>query len=533
MEKSRPAYLLLLTLLLSAVSARGQECQFNYSPNAKACPTSGSTLLDDTYPVSTYVISVAPYNATEQSRKLPSDFIMKVLESYQFSENAPNIVVPASDVDFKSLQEKLKQKVAASKGKIPAKILSKVIHGGAVSQSYTWQQDYFESFINPDTGRPVVRQIESYSRGDQKGATNLAKSAAGCNVKEGPVLKTDHDQIVPDGESFANGEMGGNIEGLPGGLCVVGDNLSKSFSKQFCGDKENILQIDVSWLSVGHVDEVFKVIPTNVPGVPKECNFSLMFASPQKAMDLLSEPRAANHPLFSGDFLKAGASGEEVRKFRQSRSMKGVGRQLCHILKNFALPARNNKTLPAKATNGVRQAYYMMRSEFVAFAQEGEGAACEVDGLTNSEFLKAMKDPEFQDYNKLVQKTMDESKKKITEKILSKLPQCKKHLSLIDVPDLFYGTAMVDSSGQKQLPRPGDGGSFMPNPTNAVVANNNIIFSDPQSPLFRDYLTQELKRKNIGASFVDTWDYSHLGDGNLHCSSHSIPYCSPVKKASK
>lgn len=528
---SKMALLLLIGVATSA-DVVAQDCRFKYSADAKNCPTSGSTLLDDTYPVSTYVISIAPYNPSSNAKKVPSEFIMKVLESHNFSENAPNIVVPASAQDFKELKKKLEEKIKASKGKIPASVLTKILPMG--TESYTWQQDYFESFVDPSTGRPEVRKIESYGRGDQKAVEHLTKSTASCNISEGDILQTEHNYLKDDGKSFGNGEMGGNIEGLPGGFCLVGDNLSTKFAGQFCGKEENILQIDVSWLGVGHVDEVFKVIPTNIPGVPKECNFSLMFASPKKAIELLSEPRSANHPLFSGDFLKSATSNKDLNEFRNSRSLRKVGKQFCQILNKFSVPARKNKSGPGK-THGASQAFYFIEKQILetAHAEEEPSGPCEVETITNSEFLTAMKDPEFNDYNQLVQKAMDESKKKITDKILSRLPQCRKHLSVMDVPNLFYGTTTVDENGKKELPLPGDGGSFMPNPTNAVVANKSIIFSDPQSPLFRDYLTQELKRKNVGTSFIDTWDYSHLGDGNLHCSSHSIPYCTPVKKGSK
>ena len=524
---------LRLALICFSWSLWAQDCQFPYAKNAKTCPTGGTTLLDDTYPVSNYVISIAPNYPTKKAMEVPGQFVLKVLAGHNFSESAPNIIVPADPEAFRLLKKSLEEKIASSKGNIPASILNKLIP--AEGESYTWQQDYFESFFNPETGKPVVRKIESYGRGGANAVDNLAKSAASCEVLKGPDLKTDHGMIVPGGKSFESGEMGGNIEGLPGGLCLVGDNLSPKFSKQFCGKEENIVQMDVSWLTVGHVDEVFKVVPGNLPGVPAECNFSLMFASPKKALELLSAPRAENHPLFSGEFLKASASQSELNDFRLSRSSKRAGHQLCSILEKFAQPRREKsggKKLKNRAKEALYKSLHLMID--VAYAEELQNlGGCEVDSITTGEFLAAMNDPEFKDYNQLIQESLDESKKLITKKILGRLPQCEKHLSVIDVPNLFYGTAAVDAAGKKSLPKPGDGGSFLPNPTNSVVANKSVIFSDPQNPIFRDYLTKTLKERQLGAAFIDTWDYSHLGDGNLHCSSHSIPYCVPAKKGSK
>lgn len=532
--------LVILLLSISALSwgqaAPAAGCNFQYSENAKKCPTSGSTLLDDTYPVASYVISVMPFRKTGDAAKVPGKFILEMLKGNNFAENGPNVIVPASETEFTALKAELEKMVAESNGTIPASILNKVISAPAPDISFTWQQDYFESFVNPASGRPVLRRLGAYNNDGFTSLepTNALASASGsCGITQGPKLATDNQDLVRGGKSFANAEMGGNIEGLPGGLCLVGDNLSTKFSSQFCGNASNVVQTDVSWLTVGHVDELMKVIPTNRPGVPAECNFSLAFASPKKALELLAEPRAANHTFFSGDFLSEGATTAQIAEFRASRGSGIVGGNFCKIWKKFGpQPANAPKSKPA----GQEQAFYFLEKLLISNAYAGNeklDRPCMPEKLTNAQFLKAMQeDPEFKDYNVLVQKTMDENKKKVTDRVLARLPQCRAHLDIMDVPDLFYGTLGTDAAGNKILPKPGNGGSFFPNPTNSVIANNTVVFPDPQNPLFRDYLSKDLKSKGIKSSFIDTWDYAHLGDGNLHCSSHSIPYCSPVAKGS-
>lgn len=529
--------LVILLLSFSALSwgqvAPASGCNFQYSENAKKCPTSGSTLLDDTYPVASYVISVMPFRESAASAKVPGKFILEMLKGNNFAENGPNVIVPASETEFAALKVELEKMVAESKGKIPASILNKVISAPAPEVSFTWQQDYFESFVNPESGRPVLRRLGAYNNGgftSLEATETLASAAGSCGITQGPKLASDNEASVAGGKSFGNGEMGGNIEGLPGGLCLVGDNLSSKVSSQFCGDAANVVQTDVSWLTVGHVDELMKVIPTNIPGVPAECNFSLAFASPKKALELLAEPRAANHTFFSGDFLSEGATAAQIAEFRTSRGSRAVGGKFCKIWKNFGpQPATAPNSNPA----GQKKAFYFFQKLLISNAYAGVevigGRACELEKLTNAQFLKAMQeDPEFKEYNELVQKTMDDNKKKVTDQVLARLPQCRAHLNIMDVPDLFYGTLGTDAAGNKILPKPGNGGSFFPNPTNSVIANNTVVFPDPQNPLFRDYLSKDLKGKGIKSSFIDTWDYAHLGDGNLHCSSHSIPYCSPA-----
>lgn len=528
-----------LTFLVSfaALSRSSSHCRFNYSEDAKGCPTSGSTLLDDTYPVSNFVISVSPFRESPSSRNVPVDFIISALSNYDFSENSPNIIVPAFEQDYAELIASLKKRIDASNGMIPPSILSKVIY--SPGETYTWQQDYFESFVDLETGRPVVRGIESYENLGEDSISTLAKTGEGCGIKQGPFITSDL-----DGKSYAWGEMGGNIEGLPGGLCLVGDNLGPKVSAQFCGKTSNVVQIDVSWLGVGHVDEVIKVLPTNRPGVPQECNFSLAYASPKKAMELLNVPHSLQFPFFSGSFLSVSATKQELFEFRVSRGSRTVGEKFCGILKK-AIMSRDRPKNPSDQKNGPQQdpqkakqglqvfhkMHQLLLSSAYAAEKAQENEPCDqIETLTNAEFIEAMNSSEFGDYNKLVDQTMENNLHKITEAILKKLPQCAPYLDLIPVPDLFYGTPAIDENGVKSLPLPGNGGSFIPNPTNSVVAGKGVIFSDPQNFLFREYLSDNLNKRGLKPSFIDTWDYAHLGDGNLHCSSHSIPFCAPQGK---
>lgn len=531
------------------------NCSFNYSSSAKPCPTSGTTLLDDTYPVASYVISISPQRESPTAMKVPADFVLSTLRAHSFSANSPSVIIPATEESFNALRAELSQRIAASNGAIPASILDKIVPAqpsGRNKNNWTWQQDYFESFFNPQTGRPVVRQVESYSRVHQRAAQDLADSGAGCGITNGPQiaeivrpdtepLGVDDPESTPDSKgntySFDSGEMGGNIEGLPGGLCLVGDNIGSVFSNQFCGSPANVVQIDVSWLNVGHVDEVVKVIPTNRPGVPAECNFSLMFASPKKARELLRDPARANHPAFSGDFLRDSATPEQLREFRESRSHLAGG-ELCRMM-DFIEANRNPKTNPKPGKGGKKgsgsQAFFLIKELLMPTAHasvngagsDEESPVCAVETITNAEFAAALEQPKYKEFNDVVDRVMEENKRKIIAKILERLPQCRPYLVPIEAPNLFFGNLRENSDGTKQLVRGSAADAFMPNPTNSVVANKELIFSDPQNPMFRDYLSSQLRPLGMTSSFIDTWDYSHVGNGNLHCSSHSIPYCAP------
>ena len=37
----------------------------------------------------------------------------------------------------------------------------------------------------------------------------------------------------------------------------------------------------------------------------------------------------------------------------------------------------------------------------------------------------------------------------------------------------------------------------------------------------------EYQKRGIKARFIDTSNYAHAGQGNLHCVTHTIPICQP------
>ena len=102
-------YLLILLSLLSVASA--QDCpEKNQAP---LCPNSGSTLLDDTYPVQAFVISTEGTKTKKKGDKssqayhesnieLPAKFVTSVMLSY--SKDSPEIIVPTYAEDFEELK---------------------------------------------------------------------------------------------------------------------------------------------------------------------------------------------------------------------------------------------------------------------------------------------------------------------------------------------------------------------------------------------------------------------------------------------
>ena len=127
---------------------------------------------------------------------------------------------------------------------------------------------------------------------------------------------------------------------------------------------------------------------------------------------------------------------------------------------------------------------------------------------------------------------MDEAKKIIRKRLKERLPQCGEP-RFIDVPDLFYGGSPVEKEGSAPSSREVDrfelprrmAFSLLPNPTNAVVVGRTVLLPHPQNRAFERYLKKSYEKQGAKVDFIDTFDYAHLGYGNLHCVTNAIRYC--------
>lgn len=534
--------LLIVLSIIISFKTFALECP-NIS-SAPPCPTSGVRLLDESYPTQAFVVSnVMKSGFVSKTSRVPEDFTMNVIESYDY-ENIPQIIFPFTDIkDYEELKKKVEANLVEkkiAKEKID-KILAQMTH--APTESYTWQQDYFISEFNPQSGRPVLSNFDSYGQKFYSAEHSTNALVAGgnqCGVERGQVLKESAD-------SFGSGEMGGNTQALPGGYCLTGDNQGIDLSVKFCGSKENVVQVNTSWQRVGHVDEIFKIIPTNyADGRPRECQFSFLAASPRKALELLIAEKNADKKMFDFD---PKLSQEQLEK---ERILKSRNNNLCQYIKNSAQKRENNKTnseLDSAAKNVFMR--FFIEKAFAGVTRTNKSTAnlksiqmhgynfdydadCEkgISDLTNREYYNEfMNDNDAVELNNLVQESIDRDKEKVKKSILARLPQCEKYFEMTDVPDLFYGggnDVYTDADGKRKLASPGNVRSLLPNPTNSVVMNHTLLIPESNNNTFNDYINEELKKKRMKTSYIDVWEFAHMLDGNMHCSSHSINYCSPV-----
>ena len=536
-----------LTLFLLSIMPKVNALICPNKDEAPLCPLNGITLLDETYPTQSFVISNAPQINSKESLGMAQQFINKIIKSYDY-ENVPQIILAIdmsdefSDFKNETKQELINNKI--SKDKIE-KILNQMTF--APIYNFPWQQDWFEAFVDLKTGTPLIKQMHSYGAIQEDAGEQLTKVGGQCSIQIGKQLKEDPNFYtgphVKANKSIPGGEMGGNIEGAPGGFCLIGNNLGKSVALQVCNEESNIIQLKTSWLLVGHVDEIFKIIPTQFnDGRPLECEFSLMSASPKKALELMKDPKLGQ--LLFTEFNDPNSDPDEMKYSRTD--IKEAGNFfLCQYIEE----AIRNRPPTQKVTTTLKN---LMTNSFLPNEARADEASMQeflksitgdnkkmsaftascarnFDKVTNFELQAVMlTDSKFTKLNSAIDESIQKDRELIKDKILSRLPQCIKWYNEIEVPNLFYGDSPIETADKKlELSHPGTAGSFLPNPTNSVLVNKTVIFSNTGNKLFNNYLSEEMTKKKMKSDFISTWDYGHIENGNIHCVSHSIPHCRP------
>ncbi len=500
------------------------------------CPNSGVTILDETYPVQAYIISNLR-NDIKLDLSVPVQFTNTVIESFSAKnfQNLPQIIFSSNEekdfIKFRKIIMDLFEQKGTSKANLE-KIFHNIVH--RTPGSLTWQQDYFESFFSSSTGRPVLQKILTYDlknniKGTVGNVSDIMKVSQQCGVSEGLGLTSSN---TPNS---INTEMGGNIEGVPGGFCLVSRSMDDNFALQFCQKKENMIKINTSFLEVGHVDELFKIIPTFYHDKrPKECEFSLLAASPQKFLDVISSSEWRSRNIYEYDFYN---SREEQNHYLNTRySEDFLFKYVCKVIMT-----RSQSQTHTKMRNSKQSLTKSILSGIVPSANASvesiyDDCAILMKRMKNIDFFNKVKSYKgsYED-NMSIEKIINDEKKLIKEKILSRLPQCKEYIdsSSLDVPVWFSGSTKVlqtselkDCNDCKKNPN-GNFLSVWPNSINSVVMNKTLLFSEPENSAIREYMMTNLKTRGIEGTTIHLWEYAHLGRGGIHCASHSLPYCRP------
>ncbi|WP_413944716.1 protein-arginine deiminase family protein [Bdellovibrio sp. HCB-162] len=543
-------------LLINLVFAQGQNAcsQHNpMSPDVPACPTTGSTLLSENYPI--MAATVSDYEGGPEWVK---SYVTKVMKAQP--QKPPQFFLHVTSETYESVVAELRKQAPSPQ---VADQWIKGLTRVEGNNRWNWQQDYFDNFYNPKTGQPVLREVQGYGRHGDSYTSMINSTAKECNIHAGVLLENTQ---------YKSGHSGGNIEAV-NGLCLLGadhftNNEWDSYAKSTCTNMEAAVKTPSDFLKVGHTDEMFKTLKD--PSQKPPCDFALAFASPKKGLEVLKgnpDGKVFDFPGVSGEELLTRVRQSGYREIcaaytaskrsqnlppspGKTRSGKGVSQLLWElsITKSFAgvlsltdprveslykelqalddmepKSAEERQRLVTRKSEILNKIKRQMKKAGYLKSNAKMEEAKECLQMTNKDLAKIIEsDKEFKDFNESVEKAIQQFKKDLLAKLKQKYPQCSP--KTLDIPDIYQG--MMDYDKQPASYAMGTGLSLFPNPTNGEIVGNTYIMPDPVNPAFKADIDKQIKGLGLKTDYIDT-HFAHVQQGNLHCSSHAIRYCRP------
>jgi hypothetical protein len=172
----------------------------------------------------------------------------------------------------------------------------------AVSPNNTWLQDAMEIGWSPANGSPILYDLPHFE--SDRAAQNLATT---CSLQRLDPASTSVNISRDQAQNH-----GGNWEALPGALLMNLQGADPDLIQDITLRAPDIRRTELraEWLEVGHVDELFSVIPVPAGERGEQCAFALAVASPALALELarrgggatpleppLSHANPKEHPL--------------------------------------------------------------------------------------------------------------------------------------------------------------------------------------------------------------------------------------------
>ncbi len=377
-----------------------------------------------------------------------------------------------------------------------------------------WMQDSFE-FTSLD-GKPAIYQLEHYreerSSFEDRLACQIAKS---CNL---PYF-IPPDMVDPYNSDINSLNSGGNLETMPGGTLYRGIVKSNGFSNynmpedtrapyqtdyqriqreslEAAGNK--VLDLDTSFLSVGHVDEIINIVKTNRPA---PCDYAVILASPEKAFELMEATAARTAP-----------TPEELEQELTQPTKK-------RISSSFSLIENR----PQRDIDCSEVGYYSLAVEGISNrlsperVEEIYNLHCmdeqSIHSFVESDEYQILKNENLEGYNPgdpSISDVMQENRDALVAE-LARTTECS-NPPIVEAPVFFRG-----------------GVSYAPDLVNGVVHPNaqntsSIIMPRTYFQPFDQYMEKELSSLGVGSSFVHSVGY-HILDGQVHCGTNSARIC--------
>ncbi len=483
-----------------------------FQREAPSCPKNGTALLPDHYPMLATVVSDAEGIRAQVSVR----YVMAILRAQP--EFPPRIFLMATRETQLALKNEIEN--GAPSQAVAERWLAAVTLLPPAS-GYIWMQDAFQAYFDRQTGRPVLRDVESYYRYGSVIDENIEKKyprnlqamtlltetlLQQCGAIRGELLPASVKNDRPISADF-----GGNLEAVPGGLCVVGNRefgISTSSKKRMaawrwissdphqnrivfsppqistskpsvdfneflnarCEPGSHIVAETDGILQVGHIDEIFKTIRD--PRKKAPCDFQFLIASPSAAVRLLEQN--PNEPAF--DFQLEESEVEPLFE-------RGAGyRRLCQKL------------------------------------EKDSPQACL--SIKNADLLQLFRqDPALIELMRRASQQVDSFRTELFKKTKERT-SCEPEV--IEVPTLFFGEAIKEKKPMRLKWQ----NSLYPNLANSEFIGTTVLSPDPVNPTFRREMQRLYKSRGLKVQFIET-SHLHQVFGNLHCVTNSIRYCRP------
>jgi hypothetical protein len=440
------------------------------SLNLPKCPKGKDKIkgLDNTHPAAGVFVTYMDVNAG-----FVKNFVTEYLKND--SKSKVNIVIPINVSSSLSSHPDLVEVINNPR--------INIVMAKTSPRTNLWMQDYFQfSTIN---GKPAIYQLEHIAEAElplqKRIACEIAKS---CNIP----YYIPPDMVELDNSDARNMNSGGNLEVLPGGTFLRGIQKTKghqipnptrwgigSYAQtkaqynqaDALDDSDNrVLDLDISFVKTGHIDELFNVVKTNTPA---PCDYAILAADPSLAFKLMESSKAINQnssidcSQFEYETLR--------RKFNVDKSIS---------------EKKLKEIYSANCINGESLSTYIKSDAFKIIK-----ATSISDSLNHKEIQK-------DNIEDLIEELEDTTK-------------CKKP-KIISIPVFFR-----------------DGKSYVPNLVNGAVQTpssgaSNIILPRTYLKIFDEYVSEELKKIGVRATLVHDLNY-HINKGEVHCGTNTARLC--------
>lgn len=453
------------------------------------CPKGEGDLkgLDHTYPAGGIFALYYPRN---------EQFISDLVKGSQKSKSKINLVVVKSEIS-----ELLKDSTLINL--IDQKRINFIIVD-EFPRVGKWMQDSFE--FASLAGKPALYQLEHgneimtpvYGSLD-KFKTLEYKDRFACQIANSCNLPyfIPPDLVDPMNIDSHTINSGGNLEVLPGGTFYRGvvmnpaksqyvpigaatpyQTPSQQRQKEMLEKSKNrVLDLDISFLKVGHVDEFMSVVKTDRAA---PCNFAVMIVDPQLAFDLLEEKSKSSSALslVIGDAYAASKSPPE-----------------CQMTSFTAANVFENEDGPLEYAEEVEAIY---------------NGRC-INGMGQDYFVKSQDYEIIKRENESIKRVLKENERKVVDE-LKATTACQSPV-IIRVPTFYR-----------------DGLSYTPNLVNSLIQTesgpSHVLAPRSYIKSFESYLERELQKYGVTISYVKSMNY-HLKMGDVHCGTNSARVCLP------